>query len=274
VSLDNSPTAVPADVAQWRSGGRFVSTQFGSVFTRATAGTGPTLLFLHGLPTSSYDWRTVVARLAGRSTLTLDFPGFGLSGNPSERIGSPIEQADVVERVVLSHGIDRLVIVAHDTGVAVASELMARDMAGQLCFRLDRVVLSNGALRGSVAGPTAHRGPTLSVLTGRGLPGRVRRALSAFVRPRKLVVVGPCGGTVDDVADRGRHTQRWRHAVSDWPKPIGLLWGLLGPGTDAGELGDLLALRPSASVRRLADLGHSPQLEDAERYVAALVELC
>ena len=45
-------------------------------------GDGPTLLLLHGYPSSSYDYHGIVPHLAGRAWLTLDFLGFGLSDKP------------------------------------------------------------------------------------------------------------------------------------------------------------------------------------------------
>lgn len=137
MSLDNPPSVAGTD--HRRSGGRFVATRCGRVFTRATPGISPTLLFLHDHPVTGDVWHTVAAHLPGRATLIVDPPGTGLSEGPA---GTASDRADAVERAVLSHGIDRVVLVAHDTGAVLASELMIRDMAGQLSFRLDRVVFS------------------------------------------------------------------------------------------------------------------------------------
>jgi pimeloyl-ACP methyl ester carboxylesterase len=87
-------------VREWRDGGRWVSTDAGELFVRSGAGQGPTVLLLHGFPSCSYDFRPVVARLAGRPWLTMDFLGFGLSDKPRPHRYSLLEQADLVQQVV------------------------------------------------------------------------------------------------------------------------------------------------------------------------------
>ena len=62
---------LPPSVAEWRDGGSWLTTPAGKVFVRSAPGDGPTILLLHGYPSSSYDYRNVVAHLAGRSRLVL-----------------------------------------------------------------------------------------------------------------------------------------------------------------------------------------------------------
>ena len=90
----------PASVVAWRDGGRFLETNAGSIFVRSGAGDAPTILLLHGYPSSSFDYREVVPHLVGRAWLTLDFLGFGLSDKPRPHRYSLFEQADLVQRVV------------------------------------------------------------------------------------------------------------------------------------------------------------------------------
>jgi hypothetical protein len=65
-----------ATVAVWcrRVRARYVSAQLQRE--------APTVLLLHGFPSSSYDLRAVIPRLGQRSWLSLDFLGFGLSDKP------------------------------------------------------------------------------------------------------------------------------------------------------------------------------------------------
>lgn len=93
-------TMTPPNVREWRDGGRWLPTAGGNVFVRSAAGDDPTILLLHGFPSSSYDFRSVIARLDRRSWLTLDFLGFGLSDKPRRHNYSLLEQADIVQQVV------------------------------------------------------------------------------------------------------------------------------------------------------------------------------
>ena len=137
---------MPPSVIAWRDGGRLVSTDAGSVFVRSDQGDGPTILLLHGYPSSSFDYRAVVSHLAGRSWLTLDFLGFGLSEKPRPHRYSLFEQADLVQQVVAETTEGPVMLIAHDMGTSVATELLARDLDGRLPFDLQRAVITNGSV--------------------------------------------------------------------------------------------------------------------------------
>ena len=94
-------------------------------------GRGPLLLLpLHGFPSSSYDWRRLLALRPGRAALAFDFLGFGLSEKPGEHeytlAGRPMQRRSWcggrARRPVF--------VVAHDMGTSVATELFARDLRG------------------------------------------------------------------------------------------------------------------------------------------------
>ncbi len=123
---------MPPSVEEWRDGGRLVTTNVGSVFVRSGKGDGPTVLLLHAYPSSSFDYRAVVPQLAGRAWVTLDFLGFGLSDKPRPHRYSLSEQADLVQQVVAETTTDPVVLIAHDMGTSVATELLARDLDGRL----------------------------------------------------------------------------------------------------------------------------------------------
>jgi pimeloyl-ACP methyl ester carboxylesterase len=87
-------------VREWRDGNRWPPMASGNVFVRSGSGAGPTVLLLHGFPSSSYDFQSVIARLGQRSWLTVDFLGFGLSDKPHRHHYGLLEQADIVQQVV------------------------------------------------------------------------------------------------------------------------------------------------------------------------------
>ena len=137
---------LPQSVAAWRDGGRWLTTQAGRIFVRSAPGDGPTILLLHGYPSSSYDYQQVVPHLDGRAWVTLDFLGFGLSDKPRPHRYSLLEQADIVQTVVAEAASGPVVLIAHDMGTSVTTELLARDLQGQLPFELQRAVISNGSV--------------------------------------------------------------------------------------------------------------------------------
>ena len=82
---------------------------------------------------------------AGRGS-TLDFLGFGLSDKPRPHRYSLLEQADIVAAVVAEAASGPMVLIAHDMGTSVATELLARDLQGRLPFELQRAVIGNGSV--------------------------------------------------------------------------------------------------------------------------------
>lgn len=80
-------------------------------------GSGPTLLFLHGNPTWSFDYGTVIESLRGEfRCIAVDYPGFGLSSAAPEYRYLPAEHADVIDRFVGTLGLSSVTLVGHDWG--------------------------------------------------------------------------------------------------------------------------------------------------------------
>jgi len=79
-------------------------------------GSGPTALFLHGYPTSSYLWRNVLPAVAaaGCRAVAPDLPGFGDS--PPDLPGTWERQVENVERFRQALGLEELILGVHDWG--------------------------------------------------------------------------------------------------------------------------------------------------------------
>ena len=86
--------------------------------------TSDPLFVLHGFPSSSFDWHSVVDHMAnGRRVVLFDFLGCGLSDKPDQRYRLE-GHADVASAVATQLGLERAVIVSHDIGDSVAGELL------------------------------------------------------------------------------------------------------------------------------------------------------
>ena len=75
-----------------------------------------------------------------------DLLGFGLSEKPRDQLYSLLMQADIVEAVVARYAREPVILVAHDMGSSVATELLARDLDQRLTFELSSVLLFNASL--------------------------------------------------------------------------------------------------------------------------------
>jgi pimeloyl-ACP methyl ester carboxylesterase len=279
-----------------------MSTRAGSVFVRSAPGVTnsrvapllpsgtPTLLLLHGFPSSSYDFKDVVQRLGDRAWLTLDFLGFGLSDKPRPHRYSLLEQADIVQDVVTEIGVGPVVLLAHDMGTSVATELLARDLTGALPFELQRAVLTNGSvilerasLRPSQKILRGPLGPLFSRLTNeRGFARGFARLFSAAhplsaqeAQAQWALLARDDGQRILHLLcayldERVRFAQRWHGAVRDWNKPLSFLWATGDPVATTEVLAGLTELRPAAEVIRLPGVGHYPQIEVPDEFTAGV----
>jgi pimeloyl-ACP methyl ester carboxylesterase len=270
-----------------------LTTTAGPVFVRSAPGDGPAILLLHGYPSSSFDYRHVVPHLAGRAWLTLDFLGFGLSDKPRPHRYSLLEQADIVQSVVADSAQGPVVLVAHDMGTSVTTELLARDIHGQLPFELQKVVLSNGSviLRRASLRPiqkvlSGPLGPLIARLSNKATFSRefgrlfsADHPLSAEEADAQWALMSHHRGhriahlLISYLDERERYAQRWHGAVRDWPKPLSFLWALDDPVATINVLDGLRELRPAADVVELPGVGHYPQVEVPEVFTRAALSL-
>ena len=279
-----------ARVQDWREGGEYVDIGCDQIFVRRGGGRGPLRLFLHGFPSSSYDWRGTLAHLDDAALLAPDFLGFGLSDKPRDVTYSLFGQADVVEQLVADEH-RPVVLVAHDMGTSVAPELLARDLEGVLSFNLAGALLLNGSVIIERASLTwaqkalrSPLGPAVARLSSRRLFVRQFARLFSESHPLSAEEVEDqwalwrhAGGArlahrlIHYLGERQTYHPRWHGAVRDWPGDLRLAWGMGDPVATPCVLAGLRELRPAAPVAELPELGHYPQIEQPER-IAALVE--
>ena len=88
-------------------------------------GDGPPVVFLHGTPSYSYEWRDVVPHVeaAGYRTLTYDLLGYGASERPLDRDTSVTAQAELLVELLDELDLARVNLVAHDIGGAIGQRL-------------------------------------------------------------------------------------------------------------------------------------------------------
>src|SRR5687768_6786572 len=103
-------------VAQWEAAGERRRLLEHDIFVMAKEASGGAILYLHGFPTCSFDWRHVLP-ISG--LVALDMLGYGLSDKPLDHRYSLFEQADIVVALMEQLDIERCVLVTHDMGDSV-----------------------------------------------------------------------------------------------------------------------------------------------------------
>lgn len=251
----------------------------------------PLLLYLHGFPSSSYDWRPLLElRPGGEPSLAFDFLGFGLSEKPRDHIYTLAWQADAAEELVRRAGSPPVFLVGHDMGTSVATELMARDLRGELSIELSGALLFNGSMLLHLAQPTlgqkllrSRLGPLFARLTSeRSFRAQFSQIfspehpLSSEEAADQWALIAHKDGqriahlTINYMAERERFTERWHGAIRDWPGPLTLAWGMQDPVARTEVLRGLQAQRPGVPTIELPDAAHYPQIEQPDLISAAL----
>jgi pimeloyl-ACP methyl ester carboxylesterase len=279
-------------VADWARHGELATFNGRRIFINDRPGDGPPVLLLHGYPSSSFDWREQLQLLPERRLVAFDFLGFGLSQKPPEQVYSLHMQADLVETVVaLRAGGGPIVLVAHDMGTSVATELLARDIEGRLPFGLQSVLLFNGSMVLERASLTISQkvlrsrlGPVAARLSNeRSFRLQFARIFSGAhplsdteAADQWALLAHDHGHRIIDkltfyLHERMTFASRWHGALRDWPGSLELAWAGRDPVCTEAVLKAVRELRPSAPLTRFPELGHYPQIEDPPS-VAAVID--
>jgi len=302
-NANSTPSAAPEDAGtpettsaaswpsyeRWLAGGRRLALpRLGrEVFVRLDGpAEGGVVTLLHGFPSSSHDWALVVPALAAtHRVLTLDLLGFGDSDKPPGHRYSLFEQADLVEEVWQLLDLPVGPLVAHDYGVTVAQELLARGA------HVEKVAWLNGGLYPALHRPTdvqhALLGPDGAALAAALTPELVapglRAVLGRQVPDTVLDDLAEAAARQDGlrnmhllmgyVAERRAHAERWVGALEkayDTGTPFLFAWGVRDPVSGGHMLQAVQDRMPHASYLVLDQAGHYPQLEEPQSVAAAL----
>jgi pimeloyl-ACP methyl ester carboxylesterase len=251
------------------------------------------LLVIHGFPTSSYDYRKVVAGLAARRrVLLLDLVGFGLSEKPDIHFSVEL-YADVVMAYIADLGISRFSMLTHDMGDTVGGELLARQTEGEWAVDITRRVLTNGSIYIEMAHLTDGQKLLLALnderLASGPSPKDIVSSLAATMaegsrRARADLsddagLICRDGGncllprTIRYIEDRRRAETRYTGAIERHTSPVGVVWGADDPIAVSEMTSLFVQRRPDATIRLLHGVGHYPMLEAPSEFLAAVEDV-
>ncbi len=118
--------SVPLDASAFCAARRFARTRFGDI-AYVEGGRGLAALFLHGFPLNGFQWRGALDRLwPHRRCIAPDFLGLGYTEVAQGQDVGPDSQAAMLIALLDHLAIDRVDLVASDSGGAVAQLLVAR----------------------------------------------------------------------------------------------------------------------------------------------------
>jgi pimeloyl-ACP methyl ester carboxylesterase len=289
-------------VLAWRQRGQLIDHEGHDLFVLDVPASGgerhEPLLLLHGFPSSSFDFRHVLPRLAEhRRVHLLDFLGFGLSAKPDVRY-SLRWHADAVETAAAHWGLSTVALLTHDMGDSVGGELLRRSLEGSLAFEVTTRVISNGSVYIDLAHltdgqqlllslPDAALGPAGGEPPAGAAEG-FRRGLAGTFAPEhqpdadeleaQWQLCAHNGGhrlltrTIRYVEDRRAEERRFTGAIESHASPLTIVWGELDPVAVHPMAEKLRAATPGSRLVTLDGVGHYPMLEEPDRFATAVLE--
>jgi pimeloyl-ACP methyl ester carboxylesterase len=283
-----------ANLNDWKNSGSYFLHQGNKIFFRKDGDpSNPTLLLIHGFPTASYDWELVWSELSQHyHLLALDMIGFGFSDKPEHHDYSLLNQADIHEQLLNDVGVKSFHILAHDYGVSVAQELLARDTESSSRPVLESICFLNGALF-----PETHHqlliqdillspmGKAVAMLMTRGLFKRQLRKIFSPLHPPTEEFIDSAwqmirfndgrkvlNKLIRYIPERKQRRERWVGVITNTWKPIKVINGLLDPVSGAHLVKRYRELIASPNVTELPDVGHYPQTEQPDAVLSAYLE--
>lgn len=229
------------------------------------------VVFVHGNWCSARCWLPTMARLPRRyRALALDQRGFGFSSKPDDGYSMGQRAADL-EGFVDALGLTRFHLVGHSLGGAVAAQF-ALDYPGRLrsLFLLDAPPPTGMAISPEVRALQDRFGaerailePALAIALGLPQSDPFFQALldDAWAMARPAIQHNLSALEQWQVADR----------LASLRLPVTVAWGrndLVVPQAAAEELHQRIS---GSRYHIFDDLGHSPNLEDPDRFVSELL---
>jgi haloalkane dehalogenase len=255
-------------------------------------GSGEPLLFVHGTPTWSFEWRRLIRAFAPtHRCIAPDHLGFGLSERPREGSYTPEAHAARLAAFVEKLSPAPFTLIVHDYGGPIGLPLCIRHPE-----RVRRLVLLNTWMWSFVGDRDMERRARLA-------GGRLGRFLYRWAN-LSLRVITPAA-----YADRGRLTpeihrqylerfrDRWSRGAVLWAlarallgssgyydalwearaklrgRPTLIVWGMRDPALAPRQLARWREALPDARVVELEDAGHWPHEEAPDQVIDVIRDL-
>jgi haloalkane dehalogenase len=252
-------------------------------------GHGDPILFVHGTPTNSYEFRHLIAALsATHRCIAPDHLGFGDSDRPANFPYTPEAHAATLREFVEKLNLSAFTLVAHDFGGPIAIPL-ALDSPS----RVDRLILINtwawpinddpkmargAALIGGAAGRFLYKYANASLRLIMPSAYGDRRKLTPAIHRRYLDVFRDRSARVLVLHALAKallgsrvHYQSLLDRIGQLRhKPVLIVWGMKDSAFQPYQLDRWQQLLPEAEIARIEGAGHWPHEEEPEKVIAAI----
>ncbi|MDQ7048107.1 MAG: alpha/beta hydrolase [Enterobacterales bacterium] len=279
----------------WFKQGRLLDLEDGRLFILDSGlSDKPTLIILHGFPTSSYDYYKVYQPLTQHYRVILhDHLGFGFSDKPHAADYSLLAQTDRAEAIWQQLGIRQAFVLAHDYGTSILTEMLARETESSLSLQLQGIILCNGSMHIELAKLRLMQrllrmkviGPLIAKLsTKHTLKNNLK---ATYFQPEKLSNEEieaiwqlmtrhqgrNCLAAISRYTlERHRYWDRWIGALQKTNQSIEIIWPQHDP-IAISRMAEVIAAETQHSrLHWIQDCGHFPMLEKPQAWCSQVID--
>lgn len=254
----------------------------------------PTMVFLHGYPTSTYDYYKAFPALAADYHIVMhDHLGFGFSDKPKDASYSLVHQADRALELWKSLGLKKVTLFAHDYGTSVATEIIARHNAGEVEIEIEKLILCNGSIHielsqlRTIQKLLKHKfwGKYVAMLTN--YPIFRKNMRNIYFDKSKVIdeelremwrLIELNGGRkiihklTQYITERYQYWDRWVGGIKETQIPTKIIWAKNDP-IAIPEIAELLASEiPNNELVWMENTGHFLMLENPEEWTQLILK--
>jgi haloalkane dehalogenase len=256
------------------------------------AGTGPAILFVHGTPTNSYEFRHLIAALsATHRCIAPDHLGFGRSERPAQFAYTPEAHAEVLQEFVDTLQLERYTLVVHDFGGPIGLPLaISEGPGGAVRQGPSRMVIMNtwawplnddpkmaraAAFIAGGIGRFLYRYANASLRLimpsaygdKRKLTKQIHRQYLDVFRDREARVLVLHTLAKALLASRAHYQSLLDRIGALRSLPVLIVWGMKDSAFQPYQLERWQTLLPEARVARIEGAGHWPHEEEPARVI-------
>lgn len=249
-------------------------------------GEGPVLLFVHGTPSWSFEWRDVILEMRKSARcIAVDHLGFGLSDKPQTKL-TPQDHARRLRALVEHLDLKDMTLVVHDFGgpiglplaleggrvsrVLICNTWMWDQSADPQLARIDSLVRS---WLGRLLYKTFNFSPRVILPSALGKKTKLTKAQHRqYMAPfdARAEREGTYAMALALKGESAYYASLWNQRAALAKLPMHIVWGMQDPAFKPELLARWQEALPHAQVTKLEGVGHFPAEEDPTAVVTAL----
>ncbi|MFN8283678.1 MAG: alpha/beta hydrolase [Chitinophagales bacterium] len=276
------------NIESWKQKGNYIDIYGKSVFHIHHQTEKPTIAFLHGYPSASFDYHKVLPNLeVDFSYVIHDHVGFGLSAKLSNYSYSLIEQAEIAIELWKQLAIKEIHLVSHDYGTTVANEIIVRKLQGFEPVKIKSITFCNGSMHIELAHLKLIQKLLKHPIFGKYIVALMNKR--TFIKTMQdiwfdkslcdveemsllydLLRMNGTNETLHKISqynnERVKYWHRWIPALTQLDIPTHILWAQQDPIAVKAIAEQLYKEIPNAVYTKINTCGHYPMLEKPQEW--------